>query len=99
MTSHLMQIVGLFVAGVIFWRAESVLNMMTRNCRLFLRVAFCLLAVGAAALALQISQGYTPPAAVVLLLAGMALLLVSERRMRAVLRINTPVQHERRVNP
>ena len=96
-----LQTLGFIAAAVIFWRAESVLNLMAPECRLLVRVAFWLLTVGAAAVAVCLYQGYVPPPAVVLSLMGMALLLVSERRVRALLRAHTPkpVRFERRVEP
>ena len=96
-----LQTLGFIAAVVIFWRAECVLNLMAPGCRLLVRLAFWLLVVGAAATALRIWQGYAPPVAVVLALGGVALLLVSERRVRALLRAHTPtpVPRERRVQP
>lgn len=85
MTDLILRFLGLLAAAVIFWRAEAVLNLMAASCRLQIRLAFWLLAVGAAAAGTLIYQGYTPPPAVMLTLAGVALLLVSERRVRALL--------------
>ena len=101
MTDLILQTLGFIAAVVIFWRAESVLNLMAPGCRLLVRLAFWLLVVGAAAMAVRLWQGYVPPPAVVLTLAGMALLLVSERRVRALLRAHTPrpVKFERRAEP
>ena len=96
-----LQTLGFIAAAVIFWRAESVLSHMAPGCRLLVRVAFWLLTVGAAAMAVRLWQGYVPPPAVVLTLTGTALLLVSERRVRALLRAHTPtrVKFERRSEP
>ena len=96
-----LQTLGFIAAAVIFWRAESVLNLMAPGCRLLVRVAFWLLTVGAAAVAVRLYQGYVPLPAVVLTLTGTALLLVSERRVRALLRAHTPkpVRFERRNEP
>ena len=77
-----LQTLGFIAAAVIFWRAESVLNLLAPGCRLLVRVAFWLLTVGAAAMAVRLWQGYVPPPAVVLTLAGMAILLVIERRVK-----------------
>lgn len=94
-----LQTLGFIAAAIIFWRAESVLNLMAPECRLLVRLAFWLLVVGAAATAVCFWQGYVPPVAVVLSLMGAALLLVSERRVRALLRAHTvkPVVRERRI--
>lgn len=86
MTAHALQALGLLAATIIFWRAESILNLMTPGCRLLVRAAFWLLTVGAAALAVHISQGYSPPPAVLLPLLGTALLLAGERRVQTLLR-------------
>ena len=94
-----LQTLGFIAAAVIFWRAESVSNLMAPGCRLLVRVAFWLLTVGAAAFAVRIWQGYTPTAGAALAFMGMALLLISERRVRAILRIHTPVPRERRKAP
>lgn len=101
MTAHALQALGLLAAAIIFWRAESILNLMAPGCRLLVRAAFWLMTVGAAALAVSITQGYVPPAAVVLSLSGTALLLVSERRVRALLRAHThrPFTFDRRSSP
>ena len=101
MTDPILQTLGSIAAVVIFWRAESILNLMAPGCRLLVRLAFWLLVVGAAAMAVRLWQGYVPPVAVVLSLMGMALLLVSERRVRALLRAHTakPVRFERRNEP
>lgn len=82
----LLQFLGFLAAIIIFWRAEIVLNLMTAGCRLLIRLAFWMLAVGALIFTWRVSQGYVPPFAFVLSLAGTALLLISERRVRALLR-------------
>ncbi len=95
-----LQAIGLIAAAVVFWRAEPILNVMAPQCRFFVRLAFWLLAVGAAALIVCIvARDYVPPLAYVATVAGIALLLVSERRVRALLRLHTPVIRERRLEP
>lgn len=90
MTDLLLQAAGVLASALIFWRAESVLNLLAPGCRLLVRVAFWLLVVGAASFALRVLEGYTPTVGVVLTFSGIALLLVSERRVRALLRFHTP---------
>lgn len=97
MFAHILQIVALTASAVIFWRAEPIINLMSRRCRLAVRLAFWLLAVGSAALIVVITQGYEPSLPVVLALCGTALLLASERRIKRLLRLHTPVTKERRV--
>lgn len=93
------QVAGAALAFAIFWRAEAVLNIMAGDCRFVVRVAFWLLAGGAAGVGVAIWQGYVPPGAVLLSLAGIALLLITERRIGALLRLHRPVTHERRSRP
>lgn len=95
--AHILQIVALTASAVIFWRAEPIINLMNPGCRLAVRLAFWLLAVGSAALIVVITQGYEPSLPVVLALCGTALLLASERRIKGLLRLHTPVTKERRV--
>lgn len=102
MTDLILQIVGLGAAAVVFWRAEPVLNLMAPQCRFFVRLAFWLLTVGAAALIVCIvAQNYTPPPAYIATTVGIAFLLVSERRLRALLRspARRPFGFERRLDP
>ncbi|HVH92507.1 MAG TPA: hypothetical protein VM783_14105 [Candidatus Acidoferrum sp.] len=93
---HTLQAMGFITAATIFWRAELVLNLMSKDCLLAIRLAFWMLVVGAISFNLEIIQGYVPPLVVILPLAGVALLLLVERRIGAILRIHTPVSNERR---
>lgn len=99
MSAHILQAVALLAALTIFFRAEPAVNLMGSACRLPVRVAFWLLTVGSAWLMLSITQGYTPPPAVVLTLAGLAVLLVAERRVRGLLRAPEHVMRDRRAHP
>lgn len=99
MSNITLQALGVILAAVIFWRAEAVLNVMAHDCRFVVRLAFWSLAGGAAGVAAAIWQGYVPPGAVLLTLGGLALLLVTERRIGALLRLHRPVTHERRSRP
>ena len=99
MSAYLVQAVALLAALAIFFRVELIMNAMDHACRLPVRVAFWLLAVGTAWLMLSITQGYQPPPAVALLLCGLAALLIAERRVRCFLRASGPVRHERRMRP
>ena len=101
MSAHVLQAVALLASLVIFFRVEPVVNLMGRACRLPVRAAFWLLAVGSAWLMLSITQGYRPPLSVVLTLCGLAVLLVAERRVRGLLRAPEHVLcgRDRRVRP
>lgn len=78
----ILQIIALVACGVIFARAEPVLNQMGRDCKLMIRLAFWLLGAGAGAIGAMILTGWQPTAPVVFALTGTALLLQSERRVR-----------------
>lgn len=99
MSAHILQGVALLAALVIFFRVEPIVNLMGRACRLPVRVAFWLLAVGSAWLMLSITQGYQPPPSVTLTLCGLAVLLVAERRVRGLLRASEHVLRDRRARP
>lgn len=78
--TFLFQMLALLAASIIFWRAESAINMMTKSSAFPIRAAFFLLAVGAVALIFAIARGYQPPLSVALPLVGVALLLSCNRR-------------------
>lgn len=80
------QALALIATLVIFVRAELVINLMGTACRLPVRAAFWLVGVGSAGLVLSITQGYRPNWATALVLAGFALVMVVERRVRGLLR-------------
>ena len=96
MIDQFLQVLGLLLTVVIYWRTESVLNLMAPGCRFLVRVAFWLIVVGAAGVAVWILQGYVPPVVVLIMLSGVALLVMSERRVRAILRVHTPIIRNRR---
>ncbi len=80
---------ALVFAAVILVRAEPALARMSPCTPWMLRYAFLLLAAGAMAVILMVCTGQVPPAVAILLLtAGLALLLLCDRRMRALLPIN-----------
>jgi len=81
----ILQTLGLTASAMIFLRVEPILNQMSANCRLIIRIAFWLLAVGSAALIVAITQGYCPSLPSLLPLIGMALLLMGERRLKGLL--------------
>ncbi len=78
----LLQIIVVMAAAVIIVRAEPALNRMSRCTPIMVRVAFHLLALGAAAEIVCVITGDVPswPAAIVTL--GVATLLFCERRLR-----------------
>lgn len=86
-TTVMLQAAVVISAAVILWRAEKALNLMGPNCRVVTRVAFWLLAVGAVAAIIEVSQGYAPSWADALTYGGLAALLMSERRFKSLLRL------------
>lgn len=98
--NYILQAMGLVVSAVIFWRAEAVLNLMSKECWLLIRLAFWFMVIGAFSIGLAIVQGYVPPSPVVLTLIGTALLLLAERRIGTLLRMRNVRNHthNRRAN-
>lgn len=91
------QLCTVLACMVIFFRTEPVLNQMARGCKFHIRVAFWLLVVGSVGAGSAVLLGWTPPPFVAILLAGVALLLVGERRLRSIHRLNAgKVLKERR---
>ncbi len=99
MSAYFLQTVALLATAVIFMRVEPVINLMGPACRTPVRVAFWSLLVGAAGLGLSITQGYRPNGWTVLLTVGVAALLLSERRVRGLLRARENVTRDRRARP
>jgi hypothetical protein len=99
MSAHVLQAVTLLASLVIFFRVEPAVNLMGRACRLPVRVAFWTLSVGSAWLVLSITQGYRPSLPVTLTICGIAVLLVTERRVRGLLRAPEHVLRDRRARP
>jgi hypothetical protein len=98
MTDHIIQVLSFVVAGIIFWRGEAILNSMNKNCFIIVRLAFWFIVVGAFGLSVVIMQGYVPSVMVLLMIIGIALLLLTERRMSVLLRMrSTRWLMERRV--
>ena len=88
MTEIVLQTLGFLASVIIFYRAESVLNRMATRCRLLVRLSFLALAVGAVTFAVRITQGFIPSIGGALTFTGMALFLLSERRLLDFLRID-----------
>ena len=82
MSELIQQVIGLLCTVVIVVRAESVLNRMNRQTPLLVRTAFHLLTVGAAAEIVCIVSGDAPSWSMVIVAAGVAMLLLCERRLQ-----------------
>lgn len=79
------QFLAVASCAVIMWRAESVINRMSRCTPFLVRLAFWLILVSsAAALAMIILHGDVPPWPAVFGSIGTACLLFCERRLRAL---------------
>lgn len=78
---------GIALCIVIFWRAESAINRMGKDTLRLVRIAFVLLAVGAAAMVVLILLGAVPSWPSLLICAGVAALLFCERRIRVLTRL------------
>lgn len=79
-----MQILAALMCGVILWRAEPTLARMDRHTHLTVRLAMWLATVGAVARLGWLAMGGVPDGITVLMLAGLAALLVCERRLRII---------------
>lgn len=82
----LAQILGFVLCAAILARVEPAINRMGRDTPRLVRLAFALLAVGAAAGILAIATGAVPEWHVLILAAGIAALLLCERRLRILTR-------------
>lgn len=78
-------LLALPLAAIILWRTEPALARMSRGTHWMIRYALLLLAGGALGIILNIAGGARVDFFTLLILAGIALLLVCERRLRALL--------------
>ncbi len=81
-TNLILNLAGLLCAMLIVWRTEPAIARMGRGTHWMIRYAMLLLAGGALGLALTIAGGASIDFCTLLLLAGIALLLICERRLR-----------------
>lgn len=77
-----MQVAGVLMCGLILWRAEPTLARMDRYTHMSVRLAMWLATVGAVARLGWIMLGGVPDGISVLMLGGLAMLLMCERRLR-----------------
>lgn len=85
-TDTLLNLAALAFSVAILWRAEPALARMSGNTHWMIRYAMLLLAGGALGIILGIYGGATVDFATLLILAGIALLLICERRLRYLVR-------------
>lgn len=79
-----MQVAGVLMCGLILWRAEPTLARMDRYTHLSVRLAMWMATVGAVARLVWIVMGGVPDGISVLMLSGLAMLLICERRLRII---------------
>lgn len=84
MSALILQAIVLVAAFVIIVRAEPALNRMSRCTPFMVRAAFHLLALGAAAEIVCIVVGDVPSWPTAIVTAGIAALLICERRLRVL---------------
>lgn len=82
MTALLLQSVVLVTASVIIFRAEPALNRMSPGTPLMIRASFHLLTLGAVAEIAFVLVGDVPSWPAAIMTAGVALLLICEKRLR-----------------
>lgn len=91
----LAQTLTLLSCGLIFSRAEPVLNRChVLHTSLQINVAFFLLTIGSLVLGGSVLFGSVPSWPTTALAVGMALLLLCERRVRVFIRTSRPKQHK-----
>lgn len=83
----LAQVIGTLVALVILVRAEPAISRMGPATPALIRLAFVLLAAGAAWALIAILTGTVPPWPLVVIAAGAAVLLLCDRRIRLLTRL------------
>lgn len=85
MNEILLQMLVMIASCVVFARAEPAINRMSGHTPHLVALAFVLLAVAAAAEIIAILTGHVPSLSEVLFAAGTAVMLMCERRLRALL--------------
>lgn len=78
----LINLLALACAGIILWRTEPALSRMGHQTHWMIRYAMLILAGGSAGIIVGIATGTNIDFITLLILAGIALLLICERRVR-----------------
>lgn len=78
----MLNIAALVFAGLIIWRAESAIARMGRVTHWMIRYAMLMLSGGALGIIISIASGARVDFFTLLVLAGIAMLLLCERRLR-----------------
>lgn len=81
----LLQLAMLACCAVILWRADRAIDTMTETTRLIVRIGYCTLAVGAIAqVGVIVLYGDRPSLPALIVAAGIAGLMLGERRIRTI---------------
>ena len=75
------KIVCLIMLSLIFLRGESAINRMSGRCPTLLRLAFCLVAVGSAAMIAAIFGGLYVSPSMAITMSGIAIIMLFDRRI------------------
>jgi len=89
---HLINLAGIICAALILWRAEQAISRMSHATHWMIRYAMLLLAGAAIGFILSIPGAGIDPNTLAVL-AGIALLLICERRVRYLVRQRPGVHH------
>lgn len=87
--AHLGDLAGIMFAALILLRTEPAINRMSKTTHWMIRYALLLIAAAALAIILSTLAGDPPGIITTLLAAGIALMLICDRRLRFLLP-NTP---------
>lgn len=90
---HLLNLAGLICAALVLWRAEQAISRMTEATHWMVRYAMLLLAGAAIGFIFAIPAGAGMDPITLAVLAGIALLLICERRVLYLARQRSGVHH------
>lgn len=90
MTTSLINVAAIGLALLILWRTEPAIARMSKATHWMIRYALLLLAGGAVCVILTIPAGAQIDPLTLIILAGIALLLSCDRRLRALVRHRHP---------
>lgn len=86
MTDLLAQVAGTVLAGMVLWRGEPALAKMQKGTPILMRFSLWLLVVGSFARLVWIFLGNVPDPVTLLMLGGVSVMLLCERRVSVLTR-------------
>lgn len=89
----LLSIITLLACAIILWRVEPAISHMSGDTHWMIRYAMLLIAGGALGMSLILLTGWPPTLSTALLVSGIALLLLCERRVRFLVNHKPGVPH------